>query len=64
MADTKQHVERAPHVSGLTEAEAAERAARGLNNAAAAAPSRSYKRIVFQNAVGRPSSEIGCYQPI
>lgn len=38
-------------ISGLTEAEAAARRARGQNNIAPAESSRSYRRILLQNAV-------------
>jgi cation-transporting ATPase E len=51
MALTRQEIEPRPHIEGLTEAEAAARRARGENNSTAVAPSRSYARIVFQNAV-------------
>ncbi|MEK7248356.1 MAG: haloacid dehalogenase, partial [Chloroflexota bacterium] len=50
MATTEQDVEAPLRIEGLTEAEAAERRARGEHNAAAIAPSRSYKRIFVQNA--------------
>jgi cation-transporting ATPase E len=50
MALTTRELEPPPHIEGLTEAEAAARRARGENNSTAVAPSRSYARIVFQNA--------------
>jgi cation-transporting ATPase E len=50
MALTTRELEPPPHIEGLTEAEAAARRARGENNSTAVAPSRSYWRIVFQNA--------------
>lgn len=50
MATTEQDVEAPLRIEGLTEAEAAERRARGEHNAAAIAPSRSYTRIFIQNA--------------
>ncbi len=51
MALTTQQIEPPPHIEGLTEAEAAARRARGENNSSAVAASRSYTRIVLQNAV-------------
>ena len=51
MALTTQEIEPPPHIEGLTEAEAAARRARGENNSTAVTTSRSFARIVFQNAV-------------
>ncbi|HVP05864.1 MAG TPA: HAD-IC family P-type ATPase [Dehalococcoidia bacterium] len=50
MATTEQDIDARPRIEGLTEAEAAERRKRGLNNAAPVTPSRSYSRIFVQNA--------------
>jgi cation-transporting ATPase E len=50
MASIEQEVAPPPRLEGLTEAEAAERRARGEYNASAVAPSRSYTRIFIQNA--------------
>lgn len=50
MTTTEQGTGAPPLVYGLTEAEAAERRARGQYNASAIAPSRSYSRIFAQNA--------------
>jgi cation-transporting ATPase E len=51
MALTTHQIEPPPHIEGLTEAEAAARRARGQNNSASVASSRSYARIFLQNAV-------------
>jgi cation-transporting P-type ATPase E len=52
MAVSTQEAELPPGVGrGLTEAEAAERKARGEYNKVDTGPSRSYARIVFQNAI-------------
>ena len=51
MTATRRGIEGTPWIAGLTEAEAAERRARGQYNAASIESSRSYRRIVFQNAV-------------
>ena len=50
MATTHRDADSRARTQGLTEAEAAERRARGDYNTAAVAPSRSYKRIFAQNA--------------
>lgn len=46
---TTEGIDERPQLQGLTEAEAAERRKRGLNNAAQVTPSRSYTRIFIQN---------------
>lgn len=51
MAATEQEVGANRQIAGLTEAEAAERVARGEHNVSEASSSRSYKRIVAQNAI-------------
>ncbi|MEO8458397.1 MAG: HAD-IC family P-type ATPase [Chloroflexota bacterium] len=51
MTDTVREIEVPPQVMGLTEAEAAERKARGEYNESDVAPSRSYLRIFVQNAI-------------